>query len=123
MRILSILLIVFGTLGTASQYLMILEGDTHRAISGFALFIGFIVLGLAGKKFHATNYKGGASSIIGAVLLCFGIVKIILELEEYGISYLDKAAVGGLIFSLLCIVGGIFLLRSGHKIHMSRTTR
>jgi hypothetical protein len=99
---------------------MILEGDMHRAVSGFALFTGFISLGYLGIHYKKINYKGGAPTIIGTLFLFLGVLSLILNIEEYGIAKLTSEWTG-LFFEAFLITFGLFLLRSGRKIHALKT--
>jgi len=119
MKIISKLLLILGSFGLAAQLLMVLRGDTYHFIFGFTVSIGIISLAYLSKKYHEINYKGGAPSIIGALLFFIGIISIVARLEEHGLGQLNSA-IGGSIFGLLCIIGGFFLVRSGHRIHNSR---
>jgi hypothetical protein len=119
MRIIGIVLIIFGGLGTAAQVLMMIEGDMHRAVSGLVLFGSIMAIGFLGLYYRKTGYQGGAPSIIGVVMLFVGVLSLVANIEEHGITRLNTVW-GSVVFEFLLFTGGFFLIRSGHKSHVSR---
>jgi hypothetical protein len=68
------------------------------------------------------SYRGGAGSIVGAVLLGIGIWSVVVNVLGAGYVDTEKAWMET-IGALLSILAGVALLVQGHKIHKSHAAQ
>ena len=86
-----------------------------------ALGVVFISWAYLLKEYISTNYSGGATSIIGAILCGFGLY---MSPDIYLLTEETKTVeiVATYITVGLLIVGGLVLLFQGQRIHKSKLT-
>ena len=119
MKILSWILIVFGCLLLTSIFV---AGDQGRDdyFYMFSIAISFVVLGALGKEYSRLKYGGGVPTIIGAILLTFGLQFMVLALEQYFRGTDVELVRGGALASIIFILSGLPLIWYGHKAHKKR---
>lgn len=98
---------------------LFLAGDKGRDdyFYMFSLAISFIVLGSLGKEYIRRQYKGGAPTIVGAILVTLGLQFMVLALEQYFRGADAELVRGGAFATVIFFLSGIPLLMYGHKAH------
>lgn len=122
MKVLGIILIIFGFLGALAEGCSLGSGRADYPFTGIVLALSFAVGGHAAFMYSRVSYKGGATSIIGSILLWFGVVAFAMKVESYFLG--DSAELWSDVVALLVFaVLGVVLLIAGHGIHKERTER
>jgi len=119
MRILSIILLIIGILGIVNNVNTILNGDYSRSLHGIVIFSLIGILGILSYYYYKYEYRGGLSTILGAILIAFGISMFAQQIDMYLFGEIEHQA-GGYTGGALFIIIGLLSVKSGHKLHKSR---
>ena len=109
-------LIIFGAFGFWGEIDSIQDVSNLEPISGVTAAVSVIVLGGLGLKSVEINYRGGAPSVIGCILVVLGFFTFAQKLDELFFSEPERIFIG-FTAGFLLLSMGIILLRSGHKYH------
>ena len=120
MRVISWILIAFGSLALISVFMTDLL-DSTDGFYKFSIALSFLVLGALGLEYKRKAYLGGIPSIIGAVFVILSLQFGVLTIEQYFHGLDVELIRGAFLATIVFIIPGIILLRYGHKTHISKS--
>ena len=107
----AVLLIMLGNLGFVSAL-----HQTPVKVSGLAMGVLFVVWGALLLWYRAKSYRGGAATIIGALLLGMSAYTL-LENIFWAVPTTPKEAFIQISVLVVLAVAGSALVKQGHKMH------
>ncbi len=113
--VLGALLNLAGIVGLAAVY-------RDFSLSQFVIGLCLIVIGILTMTAAKIRYKGGLLSAIGVVFSFLGLIAIAREIDSI-IRGTNDSVYTGLVLGIILILGGIILLRLGHRRHLRLITQ
>lgn len=112
---------VFGILVTTGGFAVVLAGKGERP-TGEAIALGIVLVAWAMALFYyqSHSYRGGAASVIGAILIGIGIWNASVDVFWTAHASVREAWISA-VTDLFIIGSGMALLVQGHRIHKQRT--
>ena len=89
----------------------------HFSFQQFVIGMSLIVIGILTIMAAKIHYKGGVLSIIGVVVLFFGLIAVSIEIDSV-IASAQRSVYAGLVLGITLTLAGIILLRLGHRRHL-----
>lgn len=112
---------IFGILVGTGGFAIVLAGKGERP-TGEAIALGIVLVtwGMALFYYQSNSYRGGAASVIGAILLGIGVWNAPVDVFWTAHPAVREAWISA-VTDLFIVGSGIALLIQGHRIHKQRT--